>query len=103
MAARFTAEDAADTQALLKTGFDSLYCCYVLLRVADGHRARAWLRLQASKVTRFDQVGGGQKLTRTLQIAFTAAGLGKLGLDPATTTLFEWLDADDAASYPQAA
>jgi len=27
----------------------------------------------------------------------------KLGLDPATTTLFDWLDADDAASYPQAA
>jgi hypothetical protein len=27
----------------------------------------------------------------------------KLGLDPATTTLFQWLDADDAASYPQAA
>jgi Domain of unknown function (DUF5069) len=26
----------------------------------------------------------------------------KLGLDPATTTLFEWLDADDQASYPQA-
>jgi hypothetical protein len=27
----------------------------------------------------------------------------KLGLDPATTTLFQWLEADDAASYPQAA
>ncbi len=82
MAARFTAEDAADTQALLKTGFDSLWCCYLLLRVGDGARARAWLRTQASEVTRFDQVGSGQKLTRALQIAFTAAGLGKLGLDP---------------------
>ncbi len=27
----------------------------------------------------------------------------KLGLDPATTTLFEWLEADDAASYQKAA
>jgi hypothetical protein len=27
----------------------------------------------------------------------------KLGLDPATTTLFEWLEADDAASYRKAA
>jgi hypothetical protein len=27
----------------------------------------------------------------------------KLGLDPATTTLFQWLDADDEASYPRAA
>ena len=26
----------------------------------------------------------------------------KLGLDPATTTLFDWLDADDAASYRKA-
>jgi hypothetical protein len=25
----------------------------------------------------------------------------KLGLDPATTTMFEWLEADDRASYPQ--
>jgi hypothetical protein len=25
----------------------------------------------------------------------------KLGLTPETTTLFEWLDADDRASYPQ--
>src|SRR5262245_20259097 len=82
MAARFTAEDAGDTQALLKTGFDSLWCCYLLLRVGDGVRARAWLRSQAAKITRFDQVGSGQKLTRALQIAFTAAGLGKLGLDP---------------------
>jgi hypothetical protein len=27
----------------------------------------------------------------------------KLGLNPETTTLFEWLEADDRASYPQAA
>jgi hypothetical protein len=27
----------------------------------------------------------------------------KLGMDPATTTLFEWLDADDKASYKKAA
>ena len=26
----------------------------------------------------------------------------RLGLDPATTTLFDWLDADDKASYPNA-
>jgi hypothetical protein len=32
MAGRFTAEDAADTQALLKTGFDSLWCNYLLVR-----------------------------------------------------------------------
>ena len=27
----------------------------------------------------------------------------KLGLDPETTSLFDWLEADDKASYPKAA
>lgn len=81
MAAIFTADDAADTQALVKTGFDNLYCCYLLLRIADGNRARGWLRDQAPIVTRFDQVGGGQLVTHARQMAFTAAGLRKLGLD----------------------
>jgi deferrochelatase/peroxidase EfeB len=88
MAARFTTEDAADTQALLRTGFDSLWCNYLLLRIADGARARAWLRAQAATVTRFDQVGGGQRLTRALQIAITAAGLDKLGVAPAVLEQF---------------
>lgn len=88
MAASFTTTDAADTQALLKTGFDSLWCNYLLLRIADGAKARAWLRTLASHVTRFDQVGGGQKLDRALQVAFTAAGLGKLDLAPAVLEQF---------------
>jgi hypothetical protein len=33
---------------------------------------------------------------------FFIAETEKLGLDPATTTLFEWLDADDKASHPMA-
>ncbi|MEZ5831837.1 MAG: hypothetical protein R3D05_11710 [Dongiaceae bacterium] len=77
----FTPEDAADTQALLKTGFDDLYCCYLLLRIEDPVPARAWLRTQWSSVTRFDQVGGENRLTSARQIALTAAGLRKLGLD----------------------
>jgi deferrochelatase/peroxidase EfeB len=81
MPATFTPEDAADTQALLKTGFDDLYCCYLLLRVADGGRARAWLRTQLPGVTRFDQIGSGKRLTHALQVAFTSSGLRKLGLD----------------------
>lgn len=88
MAASFTTADAADTQALLKTGFDSLWCNYLLLRVADGAKARAFLRTLAPRVTRFDQVGGGQRLDRALQVAFTAAGLGKLGLAPALLDQF---------------
>ena len=78
MAGTFTPDDAADTQALLKTGFDDLYCCYLLLRIADAGRARAWLRSQMSGVTRFNQIGGGQRLTHARQMAFTAAGLRAL-------------------------
>jgi deferrochelatase/peroxidase EfeB len=88
MAAIFTTADAADTQALLKTGFDALWCNYLLLRIADGARARAWLRTQSPSVTRLDQVGGGQRLTRALQIAITAAGLDKLGVAPAVLEQF---------------
>jgi deferrochelatase/peroxidase EfeB len=76
----FTAADEADTQALLKTGFDDLYCNYLLLRIADARRARFWLRAQVSAITRFSEVGGGKRLERARQIALTAAGLRKLGL-----------------------
>src|SRR5262245_54947358 len=76
----FTPADEADTQALIKTGFDDLYCDYLLLRIDVARRARAWLRSQASEVTRFGEVGGGKHLEHARQIALTAAGLRKLGL-----------------------
>lgn len=81
MATTFRPADAADTQALLKTSFDDLYCCYLMLRVGEARQARAWLRAQASDIARFDQVGGGKRLARARQLALTASGLGKLGLD----------------------
>jgi len=77
----FTPNDRTDTQALVKTGFDDLYCCYLLLRIADGVRARVWLRAQLSEITSFDQVGDGKRVSRARQIALTASGLRKLGLD----------------------
>jgi deferrochelatase/peroxidase EfeB len=76
----FTATDQADTQALLKTGFDNLYCCYLLLRIDDAQRARHWLRGQLGQITRFDQVGDGKRVSHARQLALTAAGLRKLGL-----------------------
>jgi deferrochelatase/peroxidase EfeB len=82
----FTAEDAADTQALLKTGFDDLYCCYLLLRVGDAGLARAWLRGQ--KITRLSEVGGGNRLHHARQVALTAAGLRKLGIGEALMSQF---------------
>lgn len=84
----FTAGDAADTQALLKTGFDNLDCRYLLLRIDNANLARAWLRAQTAAVTRFDQVGGGKTLTRAMQMALTASGLRKLELDEALVQQF---------------
>lgn len=88
MAAIFTPADAADTQALLKTSFDDLYCCYLLLRIGEGRQARAWLRTQLSEVTRLDQVGGGKRRSHVRQLAFTASGLAELGLDQALVAQF---------------
>src|SRR5262245_4922183 len=76
----FTARDEADTQALLKTGFDNLDCLYLMLRVAQPGPARAWLRGLLPQVTRFDQVGGGKQVDQALQVALTASGLGALEL-----------------------
>jgi deferrochelatase/peroxidase EfeB len=76
----FTPTDEADAQALIKTGFDGLYCDYLMLRIEDPQRARAWLRSQASGITRFSEVGGGRHLEHARQIALTAGALRKLGL-----------------------
>ncbi|HEY1382771.1 MAG TPA: hypothetical protein VGF43_04105 [Dongiaceae bacterium] len=76
----FTPADETDTQALIKTGFDDLYCDYLLLRIEDARRARAWLRSQAAAVTRFNEIGGGKHLDHARQIALTAGALRKLGL-----------------------
>jgi len=79
-------DEAADIQALVKTGFGSLDgAAYVLLRIGDPAAARRWLRgLEIASVA---AIAGG-KLASALQIAFTAAGLRQLGLDGATIAGF---------------
>ena len=68
------AVDFDDVQALVRSGFGSLGGArYLLLRIADAARAKAWLaRIEP---TRASQVGGGQDLRCVTQVAFTRAGL----------------------------
>jgi deferrochelatase/peroxidase EfeB len=84
----FTDEDKGDTQALLKTGFDDLWCNYLMLRIVEPKPARQWLRGQLVEIKSYSQIGRAQHATHVRQMALTAAGLGKLGLDPALIAQF---------------
>jgi len=76
----FSDADKRDTQALVKTAFDDLSCTLLLLRVVDRAAARAWLRGQVNNLARVDQIGRDKpKVTHTIQMALTAAGLRALG------------------------
>ncbi|MDB5685971.1 MAG: peroxidase, partial [Rhizorhabdus sp.] len=79
-------DEAADIQALVRTGFGSLDgAAYVLLRIADAAKARIWLRgLDIASVAAIE----AETLARALQIAFTTAGLRALGLGEATVAGF---------------
>lgn len=81
--ARFEAEDAEDTQALLRTAFDRLACTLLLMRIERPADARPWLREQCGRLGRVAQIGHDKPpLRETLQLAFTAAGLRQLGGGP---------------------
>ena len=80
MPVTFSDTDKHDTQALVRTAFDELSCTLLLLRVADAARARRWLRALIIDLARVDQVGRGKpRITQTMQVALTAAGLRALG------------------------
>jgi len=87
-AANLTPADREDIQALVRTGFDRLGCQFLLLRIEDAARARAWLRSLVPQLTRFDQVGDGKRVADALQMAVTAAGLRALALDDAVLSQF---------------
>jgi deferrochelatase/peroxidase EfeB len=80
--------DTSDIQAIVKTGFGSLTAAsYMLLRVVEPSAARQWLRaLAPASIKRPDEVkktidGENRNGDEAYQIAFTAAGLQKLGAD----------------------
>lgn len=71
--------EAADIQALVRTGFGSLNAArYILLRINDAAETKAWLR--ELQITSAAQAIDGQ-LDKVVQIAFTAAGLLALGIN----------------------
>src|SRR5712672_370882 len=80
--------DTGDIQAIAKTGFGSLAAAsYMLLRVVEPGAARRWLRGLApaslAKPSEVKTILDIEKKTgaETYQVAFTAAGLRKLGVD----------------------
>jgi deferrochelatase/peroxidase EfeB len=75
--------DTRDMQAIVKTAFGSLNAAsYMLLRVVEPAAARQWLRALAPA-----SVADG-RVDEAYQVAFTAAGLRKLGVDEKIMTGF---------------
>lgn len=80
--------DTSDIQAIAKTGFVSLKAAsYMLLRVGESDAARRWLRdlapaclAKPADVKKTVEIEEKNRVD-TYQIAFTAAGLRKLGVD----------------------
>ncbi len=80
--------DTKDIQAIAKTGFGALKAAsYMLLRVVEPHSARRWLRdlapaslVKPSDVKKTIEIEEKNSVD-TYQIAFTAVGLRKLGID----------------------
>jgi Dyp-type peroxidase family len=69
--------DLADIQGLIVRGYgDQTAACYLLLQIADPAAARGWLGSLADAVTTAAQKGGDT----SLNVAFTSAGLARLGL-----------------------
>ena len=80
--------DTSDLQAIAKTGFASLTAAsYMLLRVVEPSAARRWLRdLAPASLAKPSELKTTLDIERktgaeTYQVAFTAAGLRKLGVD----------------------
>ena len=83
--ARAAEIDYGDIQAVVRFGHGKLTeACFLLLEVQDGDAARAWLR--TAPVT--SAVATEPPPERALQVAFTSAGLAKLGVPPAIIEQF---------------
>jgi deferrochelatase/peroxidase EfeB len=93
--------ETSDIQAIAKTAFNSLRGAkYLLLRVEYPGRARTWLRgLHTTSIADLDQ----SHIKEAIQIAFTAAGLAALEVDPKIICRFapqfvEGMTGDDLGS-----
>ena len=74
-----------DIQGLVARGYGNLSAAsFLLLEILDPAPARAWLGRLAERIT----PGSARPDDRAVNVAFSATGLGKLGLAPTTLALF---------------
>ena len=77
--------DLQDIQGLIIRGYGNLRAaCYILLEISTPQLAKIWLNALAGTVT----TGQGRPEEKALNIAFTYAGIKKLGLEPAILAMF---------------
>ncbi len=77
--------EVGDIQGLVARGYGTLAAaCYVLLRVADAGAARAWLGALAGDLTSAES----RPDATAVNVAFTRAGLERLGVGAATLSAF---------------
>src|SRR5437868_3908899 len=75
---QFSDVDYRDIQGLVRYGYGHLpEASFHLLEIADAAQARAWLRGVFPKIT---TAVAGEKPRCALHVAFSAAGLSKLGV-----------------------
>ncbi len=77
--------DLQDIQGLIRGGYANLKAaCYILLEIGSPRPAKIWLSTLADAITN----GQTRQEEKALNIAFTYAGLKKLGLEPAALAMF---------------
>ena len=77
--------DLQDIQGLIIRGYGNLKAaCYILLEISSPGPAKIWLSALANTITT-GQASPGEK---ALNVAFTYAGIKKLGLEPAILAMF---------------
>jgi len=74
--------EKGDAQAIARSAFNSLNGArYLLLRVTDAAKGRAWLRtLAPTSLADIAPSGAGKRVEQAIQVAFTAEGLSTLGV-----------------------
>jgi len=77
--------DLQDMQGLIIRGYGNLRAaCYILLEISDPQLAKIWLNAQAGTIT----AGQARPEEKAFNVAFTYAGIKKLGLEPAILAMF---------------
>lgn len=74
-----------DIQGLIVRGYNELPAsCFLLLNITDSSKAKQWLRIISEEITD----GNSRPAQRAMHVAFTYAGIKKLGMDDASLNSF---------------